>query len=604
MGRRLALVIANSRYQDHALPRLKSPEADAKALTDVLGNPRLGDFRLKILRDPPLLELRKHISRLFHDRNPDDLLMLYISGHGLRDLIGRLYLPVIETELDLLSATALPATFITDEMDLSSSRKKVLILDCCNSGAVVEGAKDSLPQRLGVEKFFRGNGSDRAILTATDSTHYAWESSRFEGATMQSRFTHFLVEGIKTGAAKGDPVGDHISLFEAFRYAETRVLEDDRGQTPRIWCFGLEDLKFSKSVLSADLAQALREDRDLEEVKRRAQDAARRLQQVATLEVRLADEADREWVLKALGDLAADKDPAVATAAAAARAGFYSDRAENLMRRRDFATARRQLGLALGHVPIDDPKLRELRSELRRLYHRCERPWCWLPQVRRKTEDRGVLLIARQKQRRDVSRVKLVSFRSRAWVTFTVSLMLGVLVGYAGGKTYWTSVPPISKELPLPPGDSPILTVQGNTRLELDAVNDLSIQRDASVDSPAVGLVPARHGGIVWWGNCRPDGERTWFRVKYEDQEGWLDAANVRSRRLFRVRVDPDDELSVREAPGRRNRKLGALPPGTRGIGWLGGCRLVQTPRGLYTWFEIRTSGLEGWVNSFYLDID
>ena len=66
------------------------------------------------------------IARLFKEKSPDDLLLLYFSGHGVLDDQGHLYLAVKDTERDLLSGTAIPANFITGEMDRSRSKRQVL----------------------------------------------------------------------------------------------------------------------------------------------------------------------------------------------------------------------------------------------------------------------------------------------------------------------------------------------------------------------------------------------------------------------------------------------------------------------------------------------
>jgi uncharacterized caspase-like protein len=44
----------------------------------------------------------------------------------------------------LLTGTAVPASFLTEEMDASRSRRQVLILDCCHSGAFARGAKGTV----------------------------------------------------------------------------------------------------------------------------------------------------------------------------------------------------------------------------------------------------------------------------------------------------------------------------------------------------------------------------------------------------------------------------------------------------------------------------
>ena len=118
MSRRLALIIGNSEYEDTNLARLLTPGEDASDLAEVLRNPEIGSFdEVTALVNESVTTIRRAIARFFTEKKRDDLLLLYFSGHGVLDDQGRLHLAVKDTERDLLRATAIPATFITDEMD-------------------------------------------------------------------------------------------------------------------------------------------------------------------------------------------------------------------------------------------------------------------------------------------------------------------------------------------------------------------------------------------------------------------------------------------------------------------------------------------------------
>ena len=158
------------------------------------------------------------------------------SGHSVLNDQGRLYLAFKDTEYDLLSGTAIPTSFISHEMDRCRSRRQVLILDCCHSGAFSRGAKSALGTRVGIATAFEGVGYGRVILTASDSTQFAWEGNRFFGEAVNSLFTHFLIEGIKTGKADLNFDG-WISIDELYDYVYERVIKKTPKQTPGKWSY-------------------------------------------------------------------------------------------------------------------------------------------------------------------------------------------------------------------------------------------------------------------------------------------------------------------------------------------------------------------------------
>src|SRR5438105_12686393 len=137
--RRLALIVASSHYTDKTLQQLEAPGQDAGALARVLADAALGNFEVEKLLDRPSHEVRRAIEVFCSGRNRDDLLLLYFSGHGLKEDDGRLYLATIDTERGLPLATTVPASFVNDAMSACQSRRQVLILDCCHSGAFATG---------------------------------------------------------------------------------------------------------------------------------------------------------------------------------------------------------------------------------------------------------------------------------------------------------------------------------------------------------------------------------------------------------------------------------------------------------------------------------
>jgi formylglycine-generating enzyme required for sulfatase activity len=236
MARKLALLIGNSEYQDRTLARLKTPEVDVEAFARVLHDPQIGGFDQAMpLINQTEATLRREIARFLGRRRRDDLLLLYFTGHGVLDEEGHLYLAAADTERDYVSATALEAAFVARQMDNSRSRRQVLILDCCYSGAFARGAKGP-GSDVKTGPAFEGNGYGRVVLTATDETQYAWEGQQMINETQQSVFTYYLVQGLETGAADGDQDGQ-ITVDEWYDYVYEQVISQTPKQIPGKWTY-------------------------------------------------------------------------------------------------------------------------------------------------------------------------------------------------------------------------------------------------------------------------------------------------------------------------------------------------------------------------------
>lgn len=230
MSGKYALLIGNAEYTDPGLAKLTAPGRDTKDLARALEDREIGAFdEVGILINESEHVVREAIDDFFNDKKTDDLLVLYFSGHGVRDELGALYLAVRNTSLKKLRATGVKSDYIREAMDQSRSKRQVLILDCCNSGAFAPGTKAATGVSIGTSTAFEG-GYGRIILTASDATQYAWEGDKVIGETDNSLFTHFLVEGLK-GEADLDSDG-RITVDELYNYAYEKVKLATPKQTP------------------------------------------------------------------------------------------------------------------------------------------------------------------------------------------------------------------------------------------------------------------------------------------------------------------------------------------------------------------------------------
>ncbi|MFD0744594.1 caspase family protein [Phytohabitans flavus] len=230
MGRRVALLIASYLYEDGDLKGLTAPPHDADALADVLSDPRIAGFEVAMSVNEPHHQVGERIGAFYRDSGRDDLTLLYFTGHGLKDDEGRLYLATTNTRRDNLLFTALLAEHIDKALESSPSRQKVLILDCCYSGAYPAGRAVKAGGQVHTLERFQGRG--RAVLTASDTMQYSFEGDQRHGEAAQSVFTRHLVAGLRDGSADLDGDGD-ITIDELYSYVHDRVVEEMPQQRPK-----------------------------------------------------------------------------------------------------------------------------------------------------------------------------------------------------------------------------------------------------------------------------------------------------------------------------------------------------------------------------------
>jgi hypothetical protein len=238
-GARNALIVASSDYADPELRRLQAPASDAQALGAVLRDPAIGGFEVRTLLDRPTHEVALAVEDFFADRQPDDLLLVHFSCHGIKDEDGELYFAMADTLLRRLAATAVAANFVNQRMTRSRSKRVVLLLDCCYAGAFERGMTARVGGGVGIEAQL-GGGRGRAVITASDAMQYAYEGGELAaaGEPTPSVFTSALVGGLETGEADRDQDGK-IALDELYDYIYEKVREATPNQTPCKWTYDI-----------------------------------------------------------------------------------------------------------------------------------------------------------------------------------------------------------------------------------------------------------------------------------------------------------------------------------------------------------------------------
>ena len=226
MGK-IALLIAVSEYESGLNP-LPATIKDVEAMQRVLQNPEIGGFEVECLLNPDPLQMQTAIENLFLGSQRDDIVLLYFSGHGIKHDNGKLYFATKSTRKheqgELSRASTVSADFVHDIINdnRSRSRRQVIILDCCFSGAFSPGTKGEDDISLNFEKVQLG-GEGRAVLTSSTSTQYSFESV----------YTPYLVQGIETGEADENNDG-FISVNELHQYVQRKVQEGKHEMKPQI----------------------------------------------------------------------------------------------------------------------------------------------------------------------------------------------------------------------------------------------------------------------------------------------------------------------------------------------------------------------------------
>jgi len=223
------LAVGVGNYRDPQIQSLDFAARGATAVHDLLAkrtSPLYQFAGVKLLDQDAVRPLwnaysQEAVQRLASDVQADDLVVMYLCGHGLRDRItGRWYFVTADARhSDLMNDRYADCLALEDLAALSSLPcRKLAILDSCHSGAV-----QPVMETGDLKSALRWLQEDR-ILTMTASEGH--EEAAEQKDVGLGRFTARLIEALE-GA--GDLAGNRdgtVSLNEAFAFIRTALAED------------------------------------------------------------------------------------------------------------------------------------------------------------------------------------------------------------------------------------------------------------------------------------------------------------------------------------------------------------------------------------------
>jgi uncharacterized caspase-like protein len=180
-ARRLALLIANSEYQDPELRKLNAPLNDVQRLAALLIRPEIGGYETQLVPNGTKSAVERMIDRMLRDAARDDTALIFFAGHGLKDDDGELYFAVADTESGYLGSTAVSAVWLRSQMQKSRVACQIVLLDCCFGGAFARGSVgrgDQVESGRALEvPDLKQTGRGQVVITAADATQFAFEQA-------------------------------------------------------------------------------------------------------------------------------------------------------------------------------------------------------------------------------------------------------------------------------------------------------------------------------------------------------------------------------------------------------------------------------------------
>lgn len=224
---RHALLVGVSTYDSEAYQDLPAVRADLHYMRAVLENTEIGMYNdCAVAAEPTRAEMLHAVETFLEARQPSETALLYFSGHGeYCEQDGQLYFLTRDTDPADLPGTAVPAEFLERMLQSCRAASKLVLLDCCSSGSVVQGwtakGPSGEPARPTASTLLRPTGV--YFITASDALQAA-SAMAPPGSTLgTSRFTGEIVEGLRNGRIKE---GGWITPDDLFDYLTAQMTRD------------------------------------------------------------------------------------------------------------------------------------------------------------------------------------------------------------------------------------------------------------------------------------------------------------------------------------------------------------------------------------------
>ncbi|MFJ5225120.1 AAA domain-containing protein [Streptomyces sp. NPDC088400] len=222
---RYAMLIGVSTYTSDAYHDLPAVRADLHYMRAVLESTEIGMYNdCAMVAEPTRAEMLHAVESFLEERQQSETALLYFSGHGeFCESDNQLYFLTRDTDPDDLPGTAVPAEFLERMLQSCRASSKIVLLDCCSSGSVVQGwtAKGSADadERPAPSTLLRPTGV--YFITASDALQAASAMAPAGSSLGTSRFTGEIVEGLRNGRITD---GGWITPDDLFDYLTTQMV--------------------------------------------------------------------------------------------------------------------------------------------------------------------------------------------------------------------------------------------------------------------------------------------------------------------------------------------------------------------------------------------
>lgn len=231
-GSKYAIIIGVNEYLDKAgISTLKYAASDAAAIYETLTDPDIGGFPEEnsiLMTDdadnPRRLPTRSNIlatlkTWLSLPTRGSDTVFVSFSGHGIESE-GLSYIMPIDAMMSVPEETAIPLATVKEWLKECPAKKKVLVLDCCHSGAG-KGLKG-----MGMATFETIKQPDGMVtLASCDLKERSYErADKQHGA-----FTYFVLEGLRGNADSNNDGAVWASELNHYVWDRTRRWAADQG---------------------------------------------------------------------------------------------------------------------------------------------------------------------------------------------------------------------------------------------------------------------------------------------------------------------------------------------------------------------------------------
>ena len=228
---RYAYVIGQDGPKNIKSKTLKYVQNDVNNITKVLGDK---PCHYTVIPPPVTAtpyEFIQGLDSISADCENNDSLLFYFSGHGELDH-GQLYLICNDTDYSKLVSTSIPFSIIKSIFVKSKARTKIIVLDCCHSGASTSPMltiKGNEPEIVG-QLVEASRDSAGVIIAACGRYAATREIPEFESGFL----TYCLVEALGKKFHEADRDHDQLlSVHEFIDWCSEQTAEFNNRQKPK-----------------------------------------------------------------------------------------------------------------------------------------------------------------------------------------------------------------------------------------------------------------------------------------------------------------------------------------------------------------------------------